>query len=43
MEELTAHRERSSAEAETLTAQRQELRKELRRLIRRGDPAGIDK
>ena len=30
-------------EAETLTAQRQELRKELRRLIRRGDPAGIDK
>ena len=38
MEELTAHRERSSAEAETLTAQRQELRKELRRLIRRGDP-----
>ena len=43
MEELTSHRERSSAEAETLTAQRQELRKELRRLIRRGDPAGIDK
>lgn len=37
VEELMAHRERSSAEAETLTAQRQELRKELRRCSRQGD------
>ena len=42
VEELTAHRERSSAEVEALTAQRQELRKDLRRLNRRGDSAGID-
>ena len=41
-EELTAHRERSSAEVNALTAQRQELRKDLRRLIRQGDSAGID-
>ena len=37
MEELTAHREQSSAEVETLTSQRQELRKELRRRSRQGD------
>lgn len=37
MEELTAHREQSSAEVETLTSQRQELRKELRRSSRQGD------
>ena len=30
--ELTAHRETASAEIDALTAQRQELRKELRRL-----------
>lgn len=29
-------------EVDTLTAQRQELRKDLRRLTRRGDSAGID-
>ena len=43
IEELTTHRETALMEANALAAQRQELRKELRRLIRRGDPAGIDK
>ena len=42
MEELTAHREAALMEVDTLTAQRQELRKDLRRLTRRGDSAGID-
>ena len=42
MEELTAHREAALMEGDTLTAQRQELRKDLRRLTRRGDSAGID-
>ena len=40
--ELTAHRETASAEINALTAQRQELRKELRRLNRQGDPAAVD-
>ena len=40
--ELTAHRETASAEVDTLTAQRQELRKELRRLTRKGDAAAVD-
>lgn len=40
--ELTACREQSSAEIETLTAQRQELRKELRRLMRQGDTIAAD-
>ncbi len=35
--ELTEHRETASAEISTLTAQRQELRKEVRRLNRQGD------
>ena len=39
---MTAHREAALVEVEALTAQRQELRKDLRRLIRRGDSAGID-
>ena len=39
--ELTAHREKSSVEIGTLTAQRQELRKELRRLNRQGDATAI--
>ena len=40
--ELTAHRETASAEIDTLTAQRQELRKELRQLNRQGDPIAVD-
>ena len=40
--ELTAHRETASAEVDALTAQRQELRKELRRLNRQGDAAAVD-
>ena len=40
--ELTAHRETASAEVDALTAQRQELRKELRRLNRQGDPLAVD-
>ena len=40
--ELTAHREKASAEIDTLTAQRQELRKELRRLNRQGDTIATD-
>ncbi len=40
--ELTAHRETASAEVDALTAQRQELRKELRRLNRQGDPVAVD-
>jgi len=40
--ELTAHRETASAEIDALTAQRQELRKELRRLDRQGDPIAVD-
>ena len=40
--ELTAHREMASAEINALTAQRQELRKELRRLNRQGDPVAVD-
>ncbi len=39
--ELTAHRETASAEVDALTAQRQELRKELRRLNRHGDPVAV--
>lgn len=39
--ELTAHREMASAEINDLTAQRQELRKELRRLNRQGDATAI--
>ena len=42
IEELTTHRETALMEANALTAQRQELRKDLRRLIRQGDFAGID-
>ena len=42
MEELTTHREAALVGVEALTAQRQELRKDLRRLNRRGDSAGID-
>ena len=34
--ELTAHRETATAEIDALTAQRQELRKELRRVNRQG-------
>ena len=41
-EELTAYRETALAEVEALTAQRQVLRKDLRRLTRRGNPTGID-
>ena len=40
--ELTACREQSSAEIDALTAQRQELRKELRRLTRQGDAIAAD-
>jgi len=40
--ELTACREQSSAEIDTLTTQRQELRKELRRLVRQGDTIAAD-
>ena len=40
--ELTAHRETASAEIDALTAQRQELRKELRRLNRQGDTIAVD-
>ena len=40
--ELTACREQSSAEIDALTAQRQELRKELRRLVRQGDTVAAD-
>ena len=40
--ELTAHREAVMAKAEALTAQRQELRKDLRRLTKHSDPAVID-
>ena len=40
--ELTAHRETASAEIDALTAQRQELRKELRRLNRQGEPIAVD-
>lgn len=40
--ELTTHRETALMEVDALTAQRQELRKDLRRLIRQGDSAGID-
>ena len=40
--ELTAHREKSSAKISTLTAQRQELRKEVRRLVRQGDTIAAD-
>ena len=40
--ELTAHRETASAEVDALTAQRQELRKELRRLNRQGDLIAVD-
>ena len=40
--ELTAHRETASAEIDALTAQRQELRKELRRLDRQGDAKAVD-
>ena len=39
--ELTAHRETASAEVDALTAQRQELRKELRRCNRQGDPVAV--
>ena len=39
--ELTAHRETASAEIDALTAQRQELRKELRRCNRQGDPVAV--
>jgi hypothetical protein len=41
--ELTTHRETASAEVDALTAQRQELRKELRRLNRQDDPGAVDK
>ena len=41
IEELTTCRERSSAEIDTLTAQRQELRKELRRLNRQGNTIAV--
>lgn len=40
--ELTAHRETASAEIDALTAQRQELRKELRQLDRQGDAKAVD-
>ena len=40
--ELTAHRETASAEIDALTAQRKELRKELRRLNRQGDTIAVD-
>ena len=40
--ELTAHRETASVEIDALTAQRQELRKELRRLNRQGDTIAVD-
>lgn len=40
--ELTAHRETASAEIDALTAQRQELRKKLRRLNRQGDAIAVD-
>ena len=40
--ELTTHREKASAEIDALTAQRQELRKELRRLNRQGDAKAAD-
>ena len=40
--ELTAHRETALAEVDALTAQRQELRKELRRLNRQDDPVAVD-
>ena len=40
--ELTACREQSSAEIDALTAQRQELRKEARRLTRQGDTIAAD-
>ena len=39
--ELTAHRETASAEVDALTAQRQELRKELRRLNRQSNPVAV--
>lgn len=41
--ELTAHWEKASAEIDALTTQRQELRKELRRLMRQGDAIAADK
>ena len=40
--DLTVHREKASAEIDALTAQRQELRKELRRLHRQGDAIAAD-
>ena len=40
--ELTACREQSSAEIDTLTSQRQELRNEARRLMRQGDTISAD-
>ena len=39
--ELTAHREKSSAEIDALTVQRQELRTEVRRLMRQGDAIAV--
>jgi len=42
IEELTACREQAAAEIDALTAQRQELRKELRRLMRQGDTIAAD-
>ena len=40
--ELTAYREKALSEINTLTVQRQELRKELRRLNRQGDAIATD-
>lgn len=40
--ELTARREGAAEELDALTAQRQELRKELRRLTRKGGPVAVD-
>ena len=40
--ELTAHREKASAEIDDLTTQRQGLRKELRQLNRQGDAIAAD-
>ena len=42
MEELTTHWEAALVEVEALTAQRQELRKELRRCSRQGDAIAAD-
>ncbi len=42
MEQLSSRRRTAESEIETLTAQRQELRKELRRLIRKEDQPAAD-